>query len=145
MQGEYRRCERALAQAEWHFDHVDANDVGAPYFSPTQFGRLSGSCYLFLGSPERAEPILSDTARSLRSWQKTRSLVLGNLALACLRQRKLDEATTTLHTAIDALEQARGAAGLTVVFGAVRELYPWRHEPTVQDVTDRVLALMTKA
>jgi hypothetical protein len=29
-----------------------------------------------------------------------------------------------------------------VVFAAVRELRPWRHEPFVQDVNERLLALM---
>jgi hypothetical protein len=74
---------------------------------------------------------------------KSRSLVLGNLALARLRQRQLDGATQTLHQAIDPLEQSRGGGGMTVVFGAVRELYPWRQESAVRDVQDRVLALMS--
>jgi hypothetical protein len=29
-----------------------------------------------------------------------------------------------------------------VVFAAVRELRPWRHEPVAQDVNERLLALM---
>ena len=145
MQREHRQCERTLAEAERELDQVDADDIGAPYFSQTQLGRISGSCYLFLGLPEKAEPILTKSAQSLRTWPKTRSLVLGNLALSHLRQRQLDEATATLHDAIDALEQTRGAAGLTVVFGAARELYPWRHTPAVQDVNDRLLALMATA
>lgn len=47
------------------------------------------SCYLFLGHPERAQPILEATAGVLHARRKTRSLVLGNLALAYLRQRQL--------------------------------------------------------
>jgi hypothetical protein len=57
----------------------------------------------------------------------------------------LDEATATLHEAIDAMEETRGAGGLTVVFGAVREMYSWRQLPAVQDVNDRLPALMAKA
>jgi hypothetical protein len=68
--------------------------------------------------------------------------VLGNLALAHLRQRKMEAATATLHEAIDLLEGTRRGGGLTVVFGAARELYPWRNEQAVQDVQDRLLALM---
>ncbi|MGH3712178.1 MAG: helix-turn-helix transcriptional regulator [Micromonosporaceae bacterium] len=142
MTSEYRLCEKALAQAEQHFNNFSADDPGAELFSSSQFGRLSGSCYLFLGSPERAEPILQATVAQLGDRQKSRSLVLGNLALSFIRQRKLDEATATLHNAIDILEQSRGAAGLTIAFGAGRELYPWRAEPAVQDVTDRLLSLM---
>jgi hypothetical protein len=103
------------------------------------------ACYLFLGHPERAEPILKSTAEALHARPKTCSLVLGNLALAYLRQRKLDAATVTLHEAIDLLENSRGGGGLTVVFSAERELYPWRAEPTVQDVHDRLLALVARA
>ena len=110
-----------------------------------QLGRLAGSCYLFLGHPERAEPILKSTAEALHARPKTRALVLGNLALAYLRQRQLDAATATLHEAIDLLEDSRGGGGLTVVFSAGRELYPWRAEPAVQEVHDRLLALVARA
>lgn len=145
MLGEYRRCEQALNQAESRFNRVGSDDPGAEFFSPAQLGRLAGSCYLFLGHPERAEPILTATAEALRARPKTRSLVLGNLALAYLRQRQLDGATATLHEAIDLLEDSRGGGGMTVVFSAARELYPWRAEPAVQDVHDRLLALVARA
>ena len=144
MLGEYRRCERALSQAESQLAATGHDDAGAEFFAPTQLGRLAGSCYLFLGHPERTQPILEDTAGALHARKKTRSLVLGNLALAYLRQRQLDAATATLHDAIDLLEQTRGGGGLTVAFAAGRELYPWRHEGAVQDVNDRLLALMAR-
>jgi hypothetical protein len=35
--------------------------------------------------------------------------------------------------------------GLNIVFGAGRELRPWRHVPVVQDVYDRLLSLMAAA
>ena len=35
--------------------------------------------------------------------------------------------------------------GLNVVFAAVRELRPWRNERAVQEVSDRLLTLMTAA
>jgi transcriptional regulator with XRE-family HTH domain len=142
MLGEYRQCERALSDADTAFSRMVADDPAADWFSPTQFGRLAGSCYLSLGSPERAESFLTDTATQLHDRPKTRSLVLGNLALSYLRQRQLDTATATLDSAIDLLEQSRGGGGMTVVFGAARELYPWRQEPAVQDIQDRLLALM---
>ncbi len=145
MLGEYRRCEQTLGQAESAFSRISHDDPGAQFFSPAQLGRLSGSCYLFLGHPERAEPVLAATAAALQARPKTRSLVLGNLALSYLRQRQLDAATATLHEAIDLLEASRGGGGMTVVFSAARELYPWRTEPAVQDVQDRLLALVARA
>ncbi len=145
MLGEYRQCEKALGDAEASFERMPTDDPGHSAFSPAQFGRMAGSCYLFLGSPERAESFLSATVEQLHDRQKTRSLVLGNLALSYLRQRELDAATTTLHTAIDLLEQSRGGGGMAVVFGAARELYPWRQKSSVQDIHDRLLGLMASA
>lgn len=144
MLGEYRQCEQALSAAERAFAAMQPDDVATDVFSPAQFGRLAGSCYLFLGHPERAEQFLAATADQLHDRQKTRSLVLGNLALSFIRQRQLEAATDTLHRAVDLLEQSWGGGGMTVVFGAARELYPWRQEAAVQDVHDRLLGLMAR-
>jgi hypothetical protein len=62
--------------------------------------------------------------------------------LAYIQQGKLDQATATLHEAIDAVERTRGGAGLNIIFAAGRELRSWRQEPTVQAMHDRLLALM---
>ncbi|MGH3913660.1 MAG: helix-turn-helix domain-containing protein [Pseudonocardiaceae bacterium] len=144
MLGEHRLCERAISAAEKAFTQISDDDPGASFYSPTQLGRLAGSCYLFLGHPELAEPLLDATAKDLHAQPKTRSLVLGNLALAQLRQRHLEAAAATLEEAIDLLESTRGGGGFSVVFGAVRELYPWRHEQIVHDVQDRLLTLVAR-
>lgn len=68
--------------------------------------------------------------------------MLGNLSLAYLRQGKLDEAAAVLHQAIDVIELTWGGGGLTIVFGACRELQAWRQVAAVQDVYDRVMALL---
>ncbi len=74
--------------------------------------------------------------------QKVSALVLGNLALAYIQQRKLDEATATLHEAIDVVERTRGGGGVNIIYAAGHELRPWRQEPQVHAVHDRLLALM---
>ena len=61
-----------------------------------------------------------------------------------MRQRQLDAAAATLHEAIDLCETTRGSGGLAVVFGAVRELSPWRELSAVQDVQDRVFGLVAR-
>jgi hypothetical protein len=142
--GEYRQCEQALGAAEAAFDAMGSDDVAGQMYSPAQFGRLAGSCYLSLGHPERAESLLTGTLGLLDERRKTKSLVLGNLATSHIRQRRLDAATATLHEAIALLEQARGGGGMSVVFAAARELYPWRAEPAVQDLHDRLLGLVSR-
>jgi tetratricopeptide (TPR) repeat protein len=138
-------CEWALSQAETHFDQIGVTDAAPDLFSPTQHGRLAGSCYLFLDEPKRAQPILENTARALPDSSKSKAIVLGNLALACIRQRRLDEATAALHEAIDVVETTWGGGGLNIVFGVGHELRRWRHVVAVQDVYDRLLALMAAA
>jgi transcriptional regulator with XRE-family HTH domain len=145
MLGQQRSCEQALTRAEAHFDQIDPTDAAIDLFSPTQFGRLAGSCYLFLKDAKRAQPILDEAARSLHDRSKSQAIVLGNLTLACIRQGNLDEATVRLHEAIDVIELTWSGGGLNIVFGAGRELRPWRHVPVVQDVYDRLLSLMAAA
>jgi transcriptional regulator with XRE-family HTH domain len=142
MLGDRTACEGALGDAEECFANRGDLDEAAEYYTPTQPGRLAGSCYLSLDLPKQAEALLAATADAMAGEQKVSSLVLGNLALAHIRQRQVDAAVASLHTAIDELERTRGGAGLNVVFTAGRELRPWRHEPAVHEVHDRMLALV---
>jgi hypothetical protein len=137
------RTDGALGKADGRFEQISTTDAALDLFSPTQLGRLAGSCYLFLDKPKRAEPILEATARDLRDRSKSQAIVLGNLTLAYIRQGKLDAAVAMLHQAVDVIEQTWGGGGLNIVFGACRELQPWRNVGAVQDVYDRVMALMT--
>lgn len=68
--------------------------------------------------------------------------MLANLALALIRQGNLDEAAGRLHEAMDVIERVRGGGGLTIVFGAGKELRRGREVPVVQHVQDRLLTLM---
>jgi tetratricopeptide (TPR) repeat protein len=145
MLGQQRPCEQALARAEAHFDGVETTDTAIDLFSPTQFGRLAGSCYLFLNDAKRAQSILEETARSLRDRSKSQAIVLGNLTLACIRQGNLEEAAARLHEAIDVIELTWSGGGLNIVFSAGRELRPWRDVLAAQDAYDRLLSLMAVA
>jgi hypothetical protein len=78
----------------------------------------------------------------LHGRDESKAIILGNLALAHVRQHDIEQAATVLHRAIDLLEVSRGG-GLNVVSAAVRELRPWRHERAAQDVHERLLGLMT--
>jgi Tfp pilus assembly protein PilF len=114
-------------------------------FTEPEFDRLAGSCYLSLGRYAEAAAILTATAARLHDRQKSRAIVLGNLALVHVRQGDVDAAAGALHQAIDMAAQTRGADGLNLIFKASRELAPWRQEPVVKYVHDRVHDLMTTA
>lgn len=142
MLGHATECESALGEAEECLNRAGTADAAAELISPAQVGRLAGSCYLALGQHRRAERILTATAAELRDRRKSRAIVLGNLTLALIRQREVEAAVETLGQAIEELEQTRGGGGMNLVFGAARELRPWHREPGIQDVHDRLLALM---
>jgi tetratricopeptide (TPR) repeat protein len=144
MLGQRSECEATLGTAEAHLEAMQADDPAYGLFSSDRLGRVRGSCYLALGDGAKAAPILEGTARSLQGRHKSKAIVLGNLALAHLRQRDVEHAAAVLHRAIDLLEISRGGGGLNVVFAAVRALRPWRHEPVAQDVHERLLALMAR-
>jgi tetratricopeptide (TPR) repeat protein len=143
MLGERRDCEAALGAAEAHLQAMQTADPAHSLLSADRLGRIQGSCYLALGDSVKAGSILERTARRLHGRHKSKAIVLGNLALAHVRQRDVEQAATVLHRAIDLLEVSRGGGGLNVVSAAVRELRPWRQEPVAQDVNERLLALMT--
>ncbi|MEK8173106.1 hypothetical protein NKH77_41315 [Streptomyces sp. M19] len=95
-----------------------------------------------MNNASRAEQFLVDTAKSLRDGSKSHAIVLANLALAHMRQRKLDEALAALYAAIDVVEHHRGGGGLNLAFQAGRELKPWRDVAAVHDLHDRLMNLM---
>jgi len=142
MLGELAQCEEALANADTKFGRVGELDAAIELYSVTQFGRMAGSCYLFLEDTRRAQGLLEAAAVALTDHSKSQAIVLGNLALALIRQGDLDEAAGRLHEAIDVIELNRGGGGLNIVFSAGREMRPWRAVPVVQGVYDRLLSLM---
>jgi tetratricopeptide (TPR) repeat protein len=143
MLDDRRDCEAALGAAEAHLQAMQTADPAHGLLSADRLGRIQGSCYLTLGDSAKAGSILESTASRLHGRHKSKAIILGNLALAHVRQRDIEQAATVLHRAIDLLEVSRGGGGLNVVSAAVRELRPWRQEPLAQDVNERLLALMT--
>lgn len=142
MHDESKLSQWALSQAADHLDQVPDDDPAAAHYTPTEFDRLAGSCFLFLGHPTTAQPYLERTIMGLQAKQKSQAIALGNLTLALIRQHKIDEGVTTVNRALEAIERTRGGGGINLAFAAGRELRQWRNEPSVQDVTDRLFALM---
>lgn len=142
MIGERVACERSLGRAQDHFGRISGNEPVVEMFSETQYDRLAGSCYLRLNDAARAQVTLERVAAQASSRSKSRSIVLANLSLAHIQQRELENAAAVLHAAIDCVEATWGGGGLTVIFGAARELRPWRKEPVVDQVYDRLFTLM---
>jgi tetratricopeptide (TPR) repeat protein len=142
MLGRQRDCERALEAAMAQFGQIQAGDPAIDLFSPSQHGRLAGSCYLFLNDAKAVVGILEETAVAFQDQSKSQAVVLGNLALAYIELGQLDAAVAKLNQAIEVTEQNRGGGGMNVICSAGRRLRPWRASADVQDVYDRIMTLM---
>jgi tetratricopeptide (TPR) repeat protein len=142
MLGNRHECQRALETADAQFARIQSGDPAIDLFSPSQPGRLAGSCYLFLHDAKGAARILEEVAQALQDQSKSQAVVLGNLALAYIRLGALDAAVARLNLAIDVTERNRGGGGMTIICSAGRQLRRWRDSAEVQDVCDRIMALM---
>ncbi|WP_046766630.1 helix-turn-helix domain-containing protein [Jiangella alkaliphila] len=142
MTGDAPGCESALLEAEALLNSAATDDTAAEHYTVHEWTRLAGSCYLALGQHERAEPILRATVHALSAKRKSQAIAMGNLALALIRQHKLDEAAAAMHRTIDAVEHTMGGGGLVLAFNAGQELREWRHETWAQEIQDRLMGLI---
>ncbi|SDZ41779.1 hypothetical protein SAMN05444365_11469 [Micromonospora pattaloongensis] len=141
MRQQRRPCESALSAADTYFGKVTAADGAGLLLSPFDASRMAGACYLHLDEAAKATAFLTETLTHAGR-TKAAAVAAANLALALTRDHKIDDAVDSLHRAIDIVEATRGGGGLTVAFTAGRALNPWRQQAAVQDVHDRLLALV---
>jgi hypothetical protein len=121
---------------------VPADDPMLGVFSREQLGGFVGACHLLLNDPTGAEAALQDSARRLGAGkEKHKAVILGDLSTAFVLQDDPEHACAVLHQVIDLVELTGNAAGKRRAFAAGRQLTRWRHEPFVQEVQDRLLAL----
>ena len=140
--GEERNAKLALDRADFHLSKAAADDPMSGVFARGQLGGFVGVCHLHLSDPRAAQVALQESARSLGvSKEKHKSVILGDISTALVLQGDPEQASAVLHQAIDLVELTGSAAGERRVFAAGRQLGPWRKEPFVQEVQDRLLAL----
>lgn len=144
LRGRERASRLAMERATLHMTKATAADPCWELFSVQQLGGFLGVNYLHLGDPRRAQPVLEATASGLSGAKLNhKSVVLSDLAIALVSQDRPEHATAVLNEAIDLVEYLHDGGGTRRVFIAGRKLWPWRNEPFVQAVHDRLLALAT--
>jgi hypothetical protein len=140
--GEERKAKLALDRADVHLSKAVAHDPMFGVFAREQLGGFVGACHLHLRDPRAAQVALQESAQRLGAGkEKHKSVILGDVSTALVLQGEPEQASAVLHQAIDLVEQTGSAAGKRRVFAAGRQLGPWRNEPFVQEVQDRLLGL----
>lgn len=132
-------------EAEYHLDAADAYaqqaDLDADEWSGRRL-RMAGSIYLALDRPGHAQALLEQAVPLLDGRAKSQAIVVANLALAHIRQRHPEQAVQSLQQVLDMVESTRAGGALPLVATASRELRPWRQEPWVADVHDRLFTFL---
>jgi hypothetical protein len=140
--GEERKAKLALDRADFHLSKAAPGDPMFGVFAREQLGGFVGACHLYLRDPRGAQLALQESTRRLGAGkEKHKSVILGDVSTALVLQGDPEQASAVLHQAIDLVELTGSAAGKRRVFAAGRQLGPWRNEPFVQEVQDRLLAL----
>jgi transcriptional regulator with XRE-family HTH domain len=80
--------------------------------------------------------------RELYAVEAEAAILMGQLVWDASQRRDHASARLYFNQAMDVIEQNWGGGGLNIIFGAGKELSPWRSVPVVQDVHDRLLTLM---
>ncbi|NKY96737.1 helix-turn-helix domain-containing protein [Nocardiopsis alborubida] len=133
------------AEAEHHLDAADTYAQQADLDTDEWSGRrlrMAGSIYLALNCPDRAQTLLEQAVPLLHGRVKSQAIVVANLALAHIRQRRPDHAVQSLQQALGMVETTWAGGALPLVATASRELRPWRREPWVADIHDRLFTFL---
>lgn len=142
VDGDRTECYRALQRSQEATDQVQPHErVGRfRHWDDARLDAHRGLCQLLLGAEEAAATL----RRALRGIQPVRfehrSAVLTDLAAAYAR---LGEPEKACQTAAEALTLAAGANVRTCLRrmrGVLQRLDAWRDLPTVQDLTQRLMA-----
>jgi tetratricopeptide (TPR) repeat protein len=140
--GEERKARLMLDRADSYLSRVVADDPMFGVFAREQLGGFVGACHLHLRDPRSAQRALQESVQRLGvGKEKHKSVILGDVSTALVLQGDPEQASAVLHQAIDLVELTGFAGGKRRVFTAGRQLGPWRNEPFVQEVQDRLLAL----
>src|SRR6266542_5083433 len=140
--GEEREARLMLDRADSYLSRVAADDPMFGGFAREQLGGFVGACHLHVCDPRNAQRALQESVQQLGvGKEKHKSVILGDVSTALVLQGDPEQASAVLHQAIDLVELTGFAGGKRRVFAAGRQLGPWRNEPFVQEVQDRLLAL----
>jgi hypothetical protein len=111
MLGDRRACDKALDAASSQFTRIQPGDPAIDLFSPSQHGRLAGSCYLFLRDAKGAAAILDETAQALRDHSKSQAVVLGRSPAGSVSRTSGRAPRRTASTCSSGSSSRTGAAG----------------------------------
>ncbi|MDT0307291.1 hypothetical protein RM780_09980 [Streptomyces sp. DSM 44917] len=144
--GDERACARALNRAEQLLDTADTAAWQDPawvyYFDSAELAAQAGACFVDLGQPEQAEPVLMRAlADQAPSYVRDRTIYTIRLARARLQAGHLDHACDLAAQAAELAHSARSNRGSQEVSALRTSLQPFSSSPAVTALDERIAAL----
>lgn len=141
------RCNdtRAALQLISHAEDVLAEGPAEPcpawmdWFTPARLAAFKGNTQLTAGHTHQARDTLRGVLEILpREDGKQRTIILGDLAAVEAAEGHPEEACRWANEALDQLGVTWYATGMDRIRNVRKKLHPWRHEPCVRALDDRM-------
>ncbi|MCX9190637.1 hypothetical protein C3Y87_04260 [Carbonactinospora thermoautotrophica] len=143
--GEETPCLRALDRAREAFAKAgqEASRTSVAFFDAAELAANAGICFLDLGRPAEAEPLLTE-ALALQDTDQVRNhaLYLGRLASTQLLLEDLDRACATAREALAAAQQVASARSVQRLRDFQRQSTRFRDVPVVREFHEELLAVV---
>jgi DNA-binding SARP family transcriptional activator len=125
---------------------MEGNREADPYwtgFEPNVMYGFIGSCYMALDQPENAQKYLQQALEEIRptsliNAKHRQSVLFGDLAIAYVRQNRLDEACKLAEKVITIVAQSRSPLVLKRILKLRTSLEPWKTTSAVQSLDDQI-------
>ncbi|WP_159945679.1 MULTISPECIES: helix-turn-helix transcriptional regulator [unclassified Nocardiopsis] len=143
-QGDSSSCGKALNLAERHLDAAPSGR-DAPewiyYFDPAELQAQAGACWVDLGQPHRALPVLHTALDGLSpTYVRDGAIYRIRTATAHIDMGDLDQGCTVLTDALPLVHQAKAARPLEDLRALHTRLDP--RDPHARDLNDQMHALI---
>jgi hypothetical protein len=127
----------AISAARAHAERIEPETTPSwlYWLSPASIAANAGDALLRLNRPERAEPLLADSAAHLHLGDRQYFLV--RLATSQLQNDKLDNAAATGHGALDLTDRQFSPRTRDDVRSLYQDMKPHEYVPVVREFLDR--------
>ncbi len=145
--GEERLCRQALDRARTAFaatgPETEADRPSVAFFDVAELAANAGICFLDLGRPAEAEPLLTEALALQDADQvRNRALYLGRLAATQLLLEDVDRACTTAREALSVAQQVASARSVQRLRDFQRQSIRFRDVLAVRDFHEEFLAVI---
>lgn len=138
--GSLAACQRAFEQAS---NVYNLTEKGPDWirFDGSRLPELQGACYVRLGQPERAEPLLQEALQQNVKSSRRHAMILADLALSALQQTDVERACAYGDEVVTLTNLSSSGFLHTILLKIEQQLTPFADVEAVRSLKKRVALL----